>query len=422
MMWDLVERLWPILRSLTGEGNRASLGVIGETVPLTLHEVPSGTKVWSWTVPYEWNVREAYVQDMYSDWRVDWDDNHLHLLGYSEPINDQQIQLTKARDLFHTLPDQPDAIPYLTSYYKRRWGFCLTENHFQQMNPRSRFLVHIDTTLEPGSLTWAEAFYPGSNQDEILFSTYICHPNLANDNLSGMVVATRLAEYVDSLPNRRYSYRFVFAPETLGTLCFLRHHVNRNGRAPIAGYVLTTLGGPGEFHLKLSKRGSEQGYTLADKAAAHVLGWRRFSFTATGSDERQYCSPRVNWPVAVIGKPMFYTYPEYHTSLDNLDFMKEEYLEQSLDVYKRIVDTIEANRRYWAIDPGVPKLDERGLYPTLGGQKDQAKTVERVMEVYMFADGKHDLIDIADRLGEPVTETAVLASEMADKHVIEETT
>lgn len=409
-------RLWSLPRSLTGNANRQTLVIIGETVPLKRHEVPSGTKFWSWTVPDEWNIRHARIQDLNSDWHVDWADNYLHLLGYSTPSH----HIVPGHDLdahhLYSLPDQPDAIPYLTSYYKDRWGFCLTEKKRRRLDQDSQFEVTIDGTKGPGHMSWAEAYFKGRTRDEVLFSTYICHPNLANDNLSGMIVATALAEYVQSIPNRRYSYRFVFAPETLGTLAYLDQAFTF-GREPVAGFVLTTLGGPGPFVFKPSKRGD----TLADRVVRHVTPLtEELPFVATGADERYFCSPKVDWPVAVIGKPMFHTYPEYHTSLDDLDYMSSEDVEESIHLYMDIIDSLEANRRYWTIDPGIPKLDEKGLYPTLGAAIDQKDKVRRVMETIMYSDGEHDLIDIANRLDEPVTVTALLADEMVEKGVLEE--
>lgn len=413
--WDLTERLFPLPRSLTGGGNRSTLAVVGETVPLTVHEVPTGTKVWSWTVPNEWNVYEAFIESTDLDWSISWDENPLHLLGYSTPHSGVLTYGQLAPHLY-TVPSDPTAIPYLTSYYKDRWGFCLAGDQQTDMPKAGRFTVEVDVEHSPGSLTWAEAVLPGSLEDEVLFSTYICHPNLANDNVSGIVVATKLAEYVQSLPSHRYTYRFVFAPETLGTLCFIQAHWERRGRPPVAGYVLTTLGGPGPHVLKPSKSGD----TLADRAVRHVSpGIFETPFTATGADERQFCSPLVDWPVAVIGKPLFYSFPEYHTSLDNLDYITERDLTSSIDLYIEIIDTLEANRRYWVLDPGIPKLDQYDLYPTLGAQQNQRDTVADVMAVCMFADGR-DLIDIADQAGRRALDLAPLALTMTEKKLLEE--
>jgi aminopeptidase-like protein len=286
------------------------------------------------------------------------------------------------------------------------------------MSHSTLYRVVVDVDHSPGSLTWGEAVIHGRTGAEVLFSTYICHPNLANDNVSGMVVAAKLAEYVQSLPHLRYTYRFVFAPETLGTLCFLHEHKRRGGRAPVAGFVLTTLGGPGPFYFKPTKRGD----TLTDRATRNVLidgVDSEVPFTATGADERQYCSPRVDWPIAVIGKPLFYTYPEYHTSADNLDYISEASLQESIILYTEIIDTLEANRRYWAIDPGILKLDQYGLYPTLGAQANQKDIVADVMALSVFSDGR-DLIDIADHAGRRALDLAGLATEMTEKKLLEE--
>jgi aminopeptidase-like protein len=388
--------LYPICRSITGSGIRATLARIGSRIPLKTFEVPTGRQVFDWTVPKEWNIRDAYIADSRGTRVVDFKNSNLHVMNYSVPVH-QTMPLEKLKPHLFTLPDHPDWIPYRTSYYKEDWGFCLTHRQLQALEPGD-YEVSIDSTLEPGTLTYAECYLPGKSRDEILISCHACHPSLANDNLSGLAVATFLAKALSG-SEHRYSYRFVFIPGTIGAITWLAQNPEAVRRVR-HGLVLTCVGDAGGFHYKRSRDGAAE----IDHAATHVLRHRGehskiLDFSPYGYDERQYCSPGFNLRVGCLMRSVWGSFPEYHSSADNLDFIKPQSLAASLKVCAGILDVLEGNRKYRNESPyGEPQLGKRGLYNTTGGKGGGEEIMARLW-VLNLSDGKHSLLEIAERSG-----------------------
>jgi len=369
-LYALVADLYPICRSITGDGVRETLQRLQRFVPLSVHEVPTGTPVFDWTVPPEWNIRDAYVKNSRGERVVDFQESNLHVVNYSVPVH-EKMTLEELKPHLFTLPDNPEWIPYRTTYYKRSWGFCL--RHRELLNlPEGEYDVCIESTLAEGHLTYGELFLPGEKPDEILVSTHVCHPSLANDNLSGVAVACFLAKHL-SQSSRRYSYRFLFIPGTIGAITWLC--INESGVSRIKhGLVLAGVGDAGPFSYKRSRRGN----TDIDQAAAHVLrqfgqGVRVIDFSPYGYDERQYCSPGFNLPVGRLSRTLHGTFPEYHTSADNLSFVHPRSLAESFTACLSIFSVLERNRAYTNTNPKCePQLGTRGLYRALGGSTDNA--------------------------------------------------
>jgi aminopeptidase-like protein len=389
-------RLYPICRSITGLGVRQSLGLIGQRIPLTIHEVPTGSKVFDWEVPLEWNIEDAAVIDPDGRRVVDFREHNLHAMSYSEPV-EQTLSLAELSKRLHSLPEHPEWIPYRTSYYRRDWGFCLRDETKQALRD-GRYRVEIRSSLAPGVLTYGEFVAPGESREEVLFFTHVCHPSLANDNTAGMSVLTALAEWVADT-RRRYSYRIVFAPGTIGSLCWLR--ANEHGlRRVKAGLVLALLGDPAPLTYKMSREED----TETDMIAGHVLSEidadaKAIPFSPYGYDERQLCSPGFNLPVGRLTRSVNGGYPQYHSSADDLDLISPECLEESLEACKLFVRVLEENRRYVNLSPkGEPQLGKRGLYGPIGG----ASPVEReqaMLWVLNQSNGSKSLLDIAERSG-----------------------
>lgn len=399
-MYELMSLLYPICRSITGNGVRQSLKHLQSYIPLEIKEVPSGTQVFDWTVPKEWNIRDAYILAPNGEKVVDFKKHNLHVLSYSTPVKGT-FSLDELRPHIFTLPDQPEVIPYRTSYYQENWGFCMEHSKYVRLE-EGEYEVCIDATLEPGSLSYGEYYLPGESKEEVLFSAHTCHPSLCSDNLSGISVVVHLAQMLSELPSRRFSYRFVFAPATIGAITWLAQNepVTANIRH---GIVASLLGGPDKFYYKKSRRGD----TELDRIVSHVLKYSGLpyelvEFSPYGYDERQYCSPGFNLAVGNFTKALYGRFPEYHTSNDNLDFVQEEHLEASLSLYAQVVSVIERNRAFVNTSPkGEVQLGKRGLYEGIGGASDRKMYQIAMLWVLNMSDGAHDLLAIAEKAGIP---------------------
>ena len=407
-MHALARRLQPIRRSLTGDGVRQTLAVLRELVPLAVHEVPSGTPVFDWTVPREWNLRAAWIRDAAGNTVVDARDHALHVVGYSVPV-DATLSLAELRPHLHSLPDRPDWIPYRTSYYREDWGFCLPHRQLAAL-PEGRYEVHVDASLADGSLTYGELFLPGATDEEILLSCHVCHPALANDNLSGIAVLAHLAQQLSAAPARRYGYRFLFAPGTLGAITWLARNEERIPRIRGA-LVAANLGDRGDFTYKRSRAGDAE----LDRAAVVALrdAGEPFAvedFVPYGYDERQYNSPGIGIAAGSLTRTPWGRYPEYHTSADDLDLVTAPQLAGSLAAYARVVETLEGNGRYVNLAPKCePQLGRRGLYGSLGGDERGRQRELALLWVLNLSDGSHDLLAVAERSKLPFADVRAAA-------------
>jgi len=398
-MYRLIERLYPICRSLTGDGQRRTLAILREVIDLTIHEVPSDTQVFDWTVPREWNIRGGYIKDASGRKIVDFADSNLHVMGYSTPVY-RRMSLSALKPHLFTLPDYPDWIPYRTSYYREDWAFCLSHRQLLAMKD-GEYEVHIDASLTSGSMTYGEFAIPGERAEEILISCHICHPSLANDNLSGIAVAAMLAKYLSSTPHR-YSYRFLFTPGQIGSIAWLCRNENRLGLIR-GGLVLACLGDAGGFTYKKSRRGN----ALIDRAVPQALrdagrDCKTVEFSPFGYDERQFCSPGFNLPVGCLMRTPHGCFPEYHTSADDLNFVRPENLAESLLRCRDIMQLMDSDRTLINLNPKCePQLGKRGLYGSIGGAADGRSRELALLWVLNLADGEHTLLDIAERSGLP---------------------
>lgn len=398
-MLNLIVELYPICRSITGEGVRETLRAIQQRIPLEIHEVPSGTKVFDWTVPLEWNVTDAYVMNREGKRVIDFKAHNLHLMSYSTPVR-KKMPLTELSPHLFTLPDHPVWIPYRTSYYKENWGFCLRHADFERLSD-GEYEVVIDSSLRAGSLTYGEAYLPGEVSDEVLVSCHVCHPSLCNDNLSGITVAVRLAETM-ATRRRRLSYRFLFIPGTIGSITWLAQNEQTVSRIK-HGLVLTGVGDAGNITYKKSRQGNAE----IDRAMAHVLKHSGVTYTIIdffpyGYDERQYCSPGFDLPVGCFMRTPHGQYPEYHSSADNLDFVKADSLVQSYARCLEVLELLENNRTYLNQNPKCePQLGRRGLYRAVAGQQEKQWTELALFWVLNASDGHHTLLDIAERADLP---------------------
>jgi aminopeptidase-like protein len=411
-LYDCAAELYPLCRSLTGDGLRETLRRLQRLVPLTLHEVPTGTAVFDWTVPKEWNIRDAWVKNIRGQRVIDFQRSNLHVVSYSAPVR-RHMSFAELRPHLHTLPDSPDWIPYRASYYTETWGFCLSQRQLDTLEDGD-YEVCIDSTLEPGSLTYGELLVPGESSDEVLISCHVCHPSLANDNLSGIAIAAHLGRVLRSKP-LRYSYRFLFLPGTIGPITWLSRNEDAVPRIR-HGLVLVCLGDAGRLTYKQSRRGDAP----IDRAAAHVLrhaGDHEIqSFSPYGYGERQYCSPGFDLPVGRLSRTPHDCYPEYHTSADDLTFIRADRLADSFAACLAIIDVLEHDRTYVNQHPKCePQLGRRGLYREIGAEE------MAILWVLNQSDGQHSLLDIAERSGlefEPVRRAAAL---LARHNLLKET-
>jgi aminopeptidase-like protein len=394
-MYNLISKLYPICRSITGDGVRETLRILQQHILLDIHEVPTGTQVFDWRVPKEWNVRDAYVKNAKGEKVIDFQASNLHLLSYSIPIH-QKMSLAQLKEHLFTLPDYPDWIPHRTSYYGENWGFSLTHRQLQSLE-EGEYEVYIDSSVEEGHLTYGEYFLKGETSKEILLSCHVCHPSLCNDNLSGISLVTFLAKHLSTL-SLHYSYRFLFIPATIGSITWLS--LNEDKAFQIQhGLVVAGVGDSGHLNYKKSRRGDAE----IDRTVAHILKhserpYAIAEFSPYGYDERQFCSPGFDLPVGSLTRTPFGCYPEYHTSADNLDFVRPTALADSLDAYISILEVLESNKKYLNTNPKCePQLGKRGLYATFGGKKSTKVQEMAMLWVLNLSDGDRSLLDIAER-------------------------
>lgn len=417
-IYALAQRLFPICRSITGNGVRDTLAILASVHPIKVHEVPSGTKAFDWIVPKEWNLRDAFVKDESGRKIVDFHEHNLHVMGYSTPV-DVELTLEQLKAHLHSDPLKPNAIPYVTSYYKEDWGFCIQDEKKARLK-EGRYRAHIDSTLENGFLTYGEILLPGSTTEEILLSTYICHPSMANDDLSGPCILIHLAKEIASWEKRRYTYRIVFVPETIGSIVYLNRNLDHMRKNTLAGFVLTCLGDNRTYSYLASRYGN----TLADKVAQNILkfhhpDYKRYSFLYRGSDERQYCAPGVDLPVCGISRTLYGQFPEYHTSEDDLSLISPNGLQGGFDVIHKMLFALENNRRYRGKTLCEPQLGKRGLYHSQS-YKGLETNYTTLSDFLAYVDGTNDLIDISNIVNIPVGTLAAAAEKLLEFDLIEE--
>ncbi len=411
-MSALIARLYPICRSITGDGVRETLAILREKLPLEVHEVPTGTQVFDWTIPREWNIRDAWIANAAGERLVDFRTLNLHVVGYSVPVR-RTMGFEELREHLFTVPENPSWIPYRTSYYKESWGFCLSEKQLARFDPKGEYDVCIDSSLANGHLTYGEFFLPGQTGGEFLISSHICHPSLADDNLSGVALSVALALYLRSAP-RRYSYRFVFVPGSIGAITWLARNEAQLARI-LHGLVLTCVGDPASITYKRSRQGSAD----IDRAFAHILKhsgdtYNLVDFSPYGYDERQYCSPGINLPVGCLMRSVHGTFPEYHSSGDNLDFVKEDALGDSFARCREAIELIENNSFYLnKSSKGEPQLGKRGLYEGATATADRRVHELALLWVLNLSDGHHSLLDIAERADLPFVRIKAAADALA---------
>jgi aminopeptidase-like protein len=408
----LAARIFPICRSITGDGVRQTLREVAAHIDIDIHEVATGTPVLDWTIPREWNIRDAWIKNERGEKIVDFNRSNLHVMSYSVPVR-QRMSLAELKQHIHTLPDQPDLIPYRTSYYAENWAFCMSHRQFEALRDET-YEVSIDSSLTDGHLTYGEYLHKGETADEFLLSAHVCHPSLANDNCSGIALLTHLAKRISGL-RTRYSYRFLFAPGTIGAITWLARNEDRVVRIK-HGLVVSMVGDRGGPTFKKSRRGNSE----IDRAMIHALNHSGLSpviedFYPYGYDERQYCSPGFNLPVGLFSRSKFGAIPEYHTSADNLDFIRADALGESYRLVNETIGAIEANRTYLNTSPkGEPQLGKRGLYGAIGGDKDAAAANMAMLWILNQSDGTNSLLDIAERARLPFAVIQRTAKLLAD--------
>ncbi len=414
---DIARELFPLHRSLTGDGVRQTLSILKRYLPgLTFHEIPSGAKILDWTIPDEWRINAAYIESPDGRSIADVRENNVHVMSYSTPV-DVAVSLDELNEHLHSDEEIPHAIPYVTSYYNRSWGFCVSQNERDSL-PEGRYHAKISGQLAPGSMTFADLVIPGKHPEEILISTYVCHPSLANNELSGPVVATALAKWVASLPNRRFTYRFVFIPETIGALTYVSQHLQNLKENVVAGFNLTCIGDDGDYSYLASRLGD----THLDAIGRHVVALSEqpvyYTYLDRGSDERTYCAPGIDLPLISLMRTRYGNYPEYHTSLDDLTVVTPTGLQGGLNLVRDCIKVLEQDGVFRATVLGEPQLGRRGLYHRM-----HSKTVADIIllrtHVLAYCDGQHSLFDIAALLGRPFSEVHAVAEELLEHGLLE---
>jgi aminopeptidase-like protein len=417
-MHDLATRLWPFPRSLTGDGVRKTLGVISEFLPgFLIHEIPSGTKVLDWTIPDEWNIRDAWLADSDGTRVIDFADSNVHVVSYSEPI-DRVVDWDELNQHLHSDSELPDAIPYVTSYYNRTWGLCLNHRQREAMKPGA-YHVHIDSDLAPGSLSYGEWVLPATRENaaEIFISTYVCHPSLANNELSGPVVAVGLARWLQQLPDRNFTYRFVFIPETIGAIAYLSEQLPELRKNVVAGFNLTCIGDDGDYSYLASRDGNLPIDRIARRVVQQTAQPVEYSYLDRGSDERQYGAPGVDLPLISLMRTKYGAYPEYHTSLDNLDFVTPTGLLGGLNLVRDCIHELESSVYYQAEVLGEPQLGKRGLYHTMHARTVADEVLLRT-HILAYADGSHSAMDMAELFDVPLADLQILIDELIQHELL----
>lgn len=421
----LARELFPICRSITGDGVRQTLRIIQRELPdLKIFEVASGVRCFDWTVPFEWNIRDAYILDPQGHKIVDFKQHNLHVVGYSIPV-DQTVSLEELQQHLHSLPELPDAIPYVTSYYLERWGFCLTHRQRERLKP-GNYRVRIDSALEPGHLTYGEWILPGESDREIFLSTYVCHPSMGNNELSGPTVTTYLAKWLLGLEKRRYTYRIIFIPETIGSILYVSRNLQQLKERVAAGFNVNCIGDERTYSYLPSRKGD----ALSDRVAQHVLrhlypAFKRYSYLDRKSDERQYCSPGVDLPVASVMRSSYWHYPEYHTSKDDLTVITPAGLAGGFEALRLCLMCLERNETLKVSVMCEPQLGRRGLYPTLSigggsaGEVFDKVTAYDILNLLAYSDGSLDLLKIADIIGKPFWDLFKIVDALKQEGILE---
>ncbi len=415
-MHELAREVWDFPRSITGNGVRDTLKAFSPFLPgLEIHEVPSGTQVLDWVVPDEWNISGAYLVSPTGERVIDFVDSNVHVVSYSEPV-DCEIDLEALQSHLHSDPDHRQVIPYVTGYYNRTWGFCLTQEQRDSLVPGTYRAV-IDSTLEPGSLTYGEWVLPGESDAEVFVSTYVCHPSLANNELSGPVVAVALARWLLSLPSRKYTYRFVFVPETIGPITYLSRNLEQLQDKVVAGFNLTCIGDEGDYSYLASRNGNTPIDRIAQRVVAGTPRPVVYSFMDRGSDERQYCAPGVDLPLISLMRTRYGNYPEYHTSADDLTFVTPAGLQGGFELVRDCIAELESSEYLSTPVKGEPQLGKRGLYHTMHARTVADEVLLRT-HILAYSDGEHSVQDIAILTGRPVSEISLLTSELAEHGLV----
>ena len=419
-MYDLANKIYPLCRSITGAGVRETLRRLSEYldqdgIKLELHEVPSGTRVFDWTVPKEWVIREAYIEDRQGNRIIDMKDNNLHVMGYSTPI-DKWVSLSELKGHVYTQEDQPSVIPYVTSYYKERFGFCMSEEQLSSL-PEGEYHMYIDSELIDGSLTYAELILPGETDEELMMTSYTCHPSMANNECSGPVVLAALMRYVNAMKNRRYTYRFVLNPETIGSITYLSRNYKYLQEHLVAGIVLSCVGDDRDYSIVESRYAN----TIADKSLKSILNTKKscttYSFLKRGSDERQYNAPGIELPVVGFCRSKYGEYPEYHTSADNMGLISPVGLQGAYETMVQWIYCMENNKKYKMTVLGEPQLGKRGLYPTIS-RKGSYDKITAMVDLIAYSDGRNDLFDISKIIGVAPYDLVPIIKKLAENDLI----